>query len=338
MNQKTAVILVNVGTPESFRKKDVRKYLTEFLNDPRVIDIPWILRKLLVNLVIVPFRTGKSSGLYRRLWTTKGSPLLIHMENLIQKLEAKETGGYRFFGAMRYGKPSLDEVLNGLEASTTDKIIIVPLYPQYASSTTGSVIEKSLKALRNREVMPGIRLISQFYDDEAFVNAFVSKIQRYRPSTYDHILFSYHGLPDRQIRKVHPGEDMHRCRCDEGMTRHGKYCYKAACYETTRLLAGKLGLPGDAYSVSFQSRLSKDWLSPFTDDRINELASRGIRRLLVVAPSFVADCLETIVEIGEDYRDLFIRQGGEELTLVESLNDDDEWVDALFSIVSDPTR
>lgn len=333
MREKIAVILVNVGTPDSSGKKDVRKYLAEFLNDPRVIDIPWLLRKILVNLIIVPFRTGKSSGLYRRLWTAEGSPLLVHMENLVEKLESRQVKGYEFFGAMRYGNPSLEDTLKGLRKEDFTGIIILPLYPQYASSTTGSVFEKSLEVFGKWETMPDLRLISQFYEEKPFLRAFVNKISSYDPASFDHVIFSYHGLPHRQINKLHPEKNMQACNCENEMPVHGRYCYKATCYETTRLLAGELGLSGDKYSVSFQSRLSKNWLSPFTDERIPELASQGVRRLLVVAPSFVADCLETAVEIGEDYKELFIRRGGEKLTLVESLNDDDEWVEALLSII-----
>ena len=330
---KKAVILINVGTPESPGRKHVRKYLTEFLNDRRVIDIPWLARKILVNLIIIPFRTGKSAALYQRLWTQAGSPLRIHLENLVKKLNAQGGEEYRFFGAMRYGSPSIKEILARVMDENFTQIILFPLYPQYASSTTGTVVGEALNIVRSKEVIPEIKTIVQFYDRQAYIDAFAARVREHDLSEYDHVLFSFHGLPERQIRKVHPGTGPGDCTCETSMPSHGRYCYKATCYETTRLIAERLGLPRERYTVAFQSRLSRNWLSPFSDDKVRDFAAKGMKNVLVVAPSFVADCLETTMEIGEDYRDLFLQLGGEKLTLVESLNDSDEWARAIGEMV-----
>lgn len=326
---KKAVILVNVGTPAKPAKKQVRQYLREFLNDRRVIDLPWLGRKLLVNGIIIPFRVGKSTGLYRRLWTPEGSPLLFHLEKLTGKLNERFGDKFAFYGAMRYGQPALEKILKQAAGETPGGIIIFPLYPQYASATTGSVNEHVMKVVKDWEVIPGIRFVDQFYDHPAFTEAFARLAERYDPSGYDHIVFSYHGLPDRQINKTHPGVDLSGCQCHREMPVHGHHCYRAACFATTRMIAARLGLGSEKITTAFQSRLSKNWLSPFTDDCLVELAKQGARRVLVVSPSFVADCLETTIEIGEDYRALFLGHGGGELVMVPSLNHEDLWVEAI---------
>lgn len=327
---KKALVLVNLGTPDKAGKKEVRNYLSEFLNDTRVIDIPWLARKILVNLIIIPFRAGRSAKLYKRLWTEKGSPLLIYLNNLTLKLQ--ERSRYTVLSAMRYGRPSLRELLRGIRDDGYDEIIIFPLFPQYASSTTGSVFELIFEELRAWEVIPALRFAGQYYDHPEFIGAFAKQISRYDPGRYDHMVFSYHGLPFRHIRKVHPGKDCQNCECEKQMPYFGKLCYKAACYETTRLLISKLDIPKSKISVGFQSRLSKNWLAPFTDELIAGLAAKGSKKILIAAPSFVADCLETVVELEYEYGKLFKDNGGEELTLVKSLNDSDDWADAIMKI------
>ena len=329
---KKVILIVNTGTPDQPDIKHVRKYLSEFLNDCRIIDLPWLSRKLLVNLVIVPFRAPKSTRLYRKLWTGTGSPLLDNLNKIVVKLEQKLKGEYSVYGVMRYGNPSLKEILKKLRSESVDEITVFPLYPQYASSTTGSVHDLIMKEIQTWNVIPGICFTGQFYSHPAFIDAFASQVRRYNPEMYDHVLFSYHGLPLRHIQKAHPLNDYKNCNCHNSFPDHGIYCYKATCYETTRLLAERFNLFPESYSTSFQSRLSKNWLSPFTDATLKELIQQGKKRVLVVAPSFVADCLETIIEINEKYRNLFKQSGGEELVLVESLNDKDEWVDAIITI------
>jgi protoporphyrin/coproporphyrin ferrochelatase len=331
---KTALLLINVGTPDQPEVKAVRRYLSEFLNDPRVMDIPWLLRKILVNLIIVPFRAPKSTKLYQRLWTKYGSPLLHYANSVKEKLQAKVKDSADVFVAMRYGNPGIDSVIEQIRDAGYEKLILLPLFPQYASSTTETAIQAVYESLKKLRYDSNVIVIKQFHNHPAFLSAFADRVNSFNPRNFDHIIFSYHGLPVRHINKVHPNIAENQCKCTFTMTDHGKFCYKATCYETTRLLAGLLNLSAEKYSTSFQSRLTKNWLTPFTDQTIRELAGREIKRILVVAPAFVADCLETTIEIGEEYRELFKHCGGEELVLVESLNDSDMWISAIREIAS----
>lgn len=329
------LLIVNTGTPDDPGKKSVRKYLSEFLNDPMVIDMPAAVRKILVNFIIIPFRTHHSAELYTRLWTDEGSPLLVNLEKLTAKVRAK-SDGWNVVGAMRYGNPSLERVLSNLRKSTVNKLTILPLFPQYANSTTGSVKTLLLKSLMDWKNKPEIKFIEHFYSDSGFIKAYANKIRKCNPENYDHMIFSYHSLPAGHIQKIHPGLDYRECDCTTSFPSHGSECYRAQCYETSRLLAGALDLRKGSWSVSFQSQLTRSWIGPFTDRIIQQLASGGKKRVLVAAPSFTADCLETLLEIGESYRELFIKAGGEELQLCESLNDDDEWVEAIVRMLTLP--
>jgi ferrochelatase len=330
---KKAIVLVNVGTPKKADKKSVKIFLRQFLNDKRVIDIPFFFRLLLVNLIIIPFRVSKSTKLYQKLWTEKGSPILYYLKSLSVKLQKIVPENETIFYAMRYGEPSLISVLEKLKIQDFKELIFLPLFPQYASSTTGSINELILKELSNNQKFTNLKIINQFYNHRAFLNAFVRQIQKYEISDFEHVIFSYHGLPIRQINKIHPKHFEKNCTCSVSMPEHGKYCYKATCYETTRLLAQILNLSSDMYSVGFQSRLDKNWLYPFTDKIIIEKAQSGIKNLLIISPSFVTDCLETIVEIEYEYRNIFIENGGKNLTLVKSLNDNTFWAEAINEII-----
>lgn len=328
------VLLIQLGTPDSPSVSDVRKYLSEFLNDPRVIDIPYLLRKILVNLIIVPFRAPKSAKIYKMLWTEKGSPLLFYSVSLKDKLQSALGDKYEVELAMRYKNPSMKSVLDRMQKKGYTKIIILPLFPQYASASTGSAINRAMDIIRKWWVIPELKIISQFYDNEDYINAVVSKGKKYNLSEYDHVLFSYHGLPVRQVNKVYiDGKPCKDHNCENEITESNKYCYKAACYATTRLLVEKLNIPKEKYTVCFQSRLDKKWLEPFTDKVIAELARKGTKKLLVFSPAFVADCLETTVEIAHDYLQIFKANGGEHLQLVESLNDSPDWVEAVKKMV-----
>ena len=331
---QTAVILVNVGTPDSPAVADVRRYLFQFLNDRRVIDLPWLLQKILVNLIIVPFRAPKSAKLYQKLWDEKGSPLLYYSEQVEEKLQLRMGGNYRIYNTMRYGNPSLEKILKQIENQNFKKIVILPLFPQYASATTGSVSEYVLAKISRWNAIPELRLINHFHDHPAFIDAFVSQAVSYEVAKWDHVIFSFHGLPLRQISKVHPEIDCTECLCKTQSIEEGKFCYQAACYETARLIAGKIGLSTSDYSVSFQSRLTKNWMTPFTDVVLVKKAKEGIKKILIFAPAFVADCLETKVEIGDEYKILFKKHGGEDLQLVESLNDHDCWIEGLNRIIT----
>jgi ferrochelatase len=331
---KTCVLLVNLGTPDSPSVKDVRKYLFEFLNDPRVIDIPAIARFFLVNFIIVPFRAPKSAIIYKQLWTDKGSPILIYGESVKEKLQQSLEKNFDVELAMRYRKPSLESVLERMQKKNYEKIIVFPMFPQYASATTGSIHDKVMEIISKWWVIPEIKFISQFYDNEGFINTIVERSKKYNLEEYDQVLFSYHGLPVRQVDKVYPdGSLCEEHDCEKEINQTNIFCYKATCYATTRLIAKKLNLSEDKYTVCFQSRLDKDWLEPFADKMVIERAKKGAKKLLVFSPAFVADCLETIVEIGVEYQKLFEEHGGEKVQLVESLNDHPMWIDTLKNIV-----
>ena len=331
---KTCVLLINLGTPDSPSVKDVRKYLFEFLNDPRVIDINPIGRFFLVNFIIVPFRAPKSAKIYKELWTDKGSPIMIYGESVKEKLQKELGDDFEVELAMRYKNPGVDEVCARMEKRGYEKIIILPLFPQYASASTGSAIEKAMKLISKWWVIPEIKIISQFYDDENYLNCVIEQSKKFNLNDYDHILFSYHGLPERQVDKVYSdGKPCKDHKCEEEINEDNKYCYKATCYATTRMLAEKLSLPKERYTVCFQSRLDKDWLEPFSDKVVEEWAKKGAKKLLVFSPAFIADCLETTVEIGIEYQKIFKDNGGEKVQLVESLNDHPMWIDTLKKMV-----
>jgi len=334
MIPKTCVLLINLGTPDSPSVKDVRRYLREFLNDPRVIDIPAIARFFLMNFVIVPFRAPKSAKIYKELWTEDGSPILFYGRSVQKKLQQVLGNNFEVELAMRYQNPGLDEVLAQMEKKNYEKIIVVPLFPQYASATTGSIIEKVMKIISKWFIIPEIKIISQFYYDEGFINAIIEQAKKYNIDDYDHILFSYHGLPIRQVDKVYgDGTLCKEHNCEDEITDKNKYCYKATCYATTRLLVEKMNIPKEKYTVCFQSRLNKKWMEPFSDKVVIEQAKKGAKKLLVFSPAFVSDCLETTIEIGKEYQRLFEEHGGEKIQLVESLNDHPMWIDALKNIV-----
>lgn len=323
-----------MGTPDEPTVGAVRRYLFQFLNDRRVIDLPWLLQKFLVNVVIVPFRAPKSTKLYQMLWTDKGSPLLAISNESKEKLQEILGENYAVFVGMRYQNPSLKSVLKTIKEKRFDKIVVLPMFPQYASSTTGTISQLVNTEIAKWNVIPELTIVSQFYDNPGFVKAFAAQIKKYKPEEFDHIIFSYHGLPFSQTDRVHPGIKTAQCNCEVEMPAHGSFCYKATCYESTRLLAKELGLPKSAYSVAFQSRLTKNWLKPFSDEEVIKLAKQGKKRVLIVAPAFIADCLETTVEIGIEYQHLFTANGGEKIQLVESLNANTDWIETLYQIVT----
>jgi ferrochelatase len=333
MMKRTAVLLINVGTPDEPTVKAVRRYLSEFLNDRRVIDIPLVLQKILVNLIIVPFRAPKSTKLYQRLWTEKGSPLLYFSEQCKEELQQKLGEKADVFLAMRYGNPSVGKALLAIRNGNYDRIVVFPMFPQYASSTNGTAIQAVFDEVGRWNTIPEIQAVNQFYDHPAFLDAFAERIRSYGPENFDHIIFSYHGLPNRHLEKNHPEESILTCNCETSLPEFGKFCYKATCYQTTRELAHRLGLESGRYSVSFQSRLSNNWMTPFTDKNLIGRARQGSKNILVAAPAFVADCLETTVEIGWEYKELFLGNGGENLQMVESLNDSPAWINAMDEIL-----
>jgi len=331
MKHKNGLLLIQLGTPESPRVQDVRRYLRVFLSDKRVLDIPALIRYALLNFIILPFRSKRSAKAYKKIWTDQGSPLRTISNNLKNKLQKNLEATHHVALGMRYGEPSLKQAMKDL--AHCDSITVLPLYPQYASSSTGSSLEEVLAYFSTQTVIPSLRIIRDFYAHPAFINAQAEQIKPFL--TLDnpiYCLFSYHGLPVRHIEKA--GCE-HVClencpKPEESNTG----CYRAQCFETTRQLVEALGLTQNQYSTAFQSRLGKTpWIKPYTDEMLEQLASKGIKRLMIACPAFVTDCLETLEEIGMEAQKAWLALGGEELTLVPCLNDEDHWVQALSQII-----
>ncbi|MFT4681603.1 MAG: ferrochelatase [Granulosicoccus sp.] len=332
MKGKKGVLLVNLGTPDSPSVSDVRKYLSQFLNDPRVIDISWLARKLLVNLIIVPFRAPKSAKLYKQLWSDKGSPLLYHTESLAKRVQEALGTDYQVEMAMRYGNPSIVSSLEKLKKNKVRDLTVIPLYPQYASSSNGSTVEEVLKHISSWWAIPDLRVRGQFFDHPKYIEAFIERGNKYDWRKFDHVIFSFHGLPVRQVDKVYDDGPCADHQCHAEITDDNRLCYQATSYDTARSIAKGLGMTEEDYTVSFQSRLDKNWLTPFSDVVVEERAKKGDKTLLIFSPAFVADCLETIVEIGVEYQEIFEEHGGNRVQLVESLNDHPTWVECVSDL------
>ena len=333
---KTGVLIVNLGTPDSPSVPDVRKYLREFLMDGRVIDVPFFQRFILVNGIIAPFRAPKSAKVYRELWAETGSPLKHYGHIVERELQRALGDAYVVKLAMRYQSPGIQAGLDAFQRLGLTDIVVIPFFPQYASASTGSVYEKVMDIVKTWQVMPAIRFVNRFLDHPKFIEGFVQLGRKYLTvNEYDHIVFSYHGLPERQITK---GDVMGNvCRfgsCCESLHAMNQHCYRAQCFETTRRLVRELGIPEGKYTTCFQSRLGRNpWIKPYTDDIIRELGAKGIKRVLAFSPAFVADCLETTIEVGVEYKELFEESGGEHWQLVESLNDSPIWIETLVDLV-----
>jgi ferrochelatase len=337
--RRIGVLLVNLGTPDSPQTGDVRRYLNEFLTDGRVIDMPAAVRYPLFQGLVVPLRAPKSAKIYQQLWDAeRGSPLLFHGLDL-QKLLQQELGeGYVVAFGMRYQKPSIEKALEELRDAAVDRIIVLPLFPQYAAASTGSVQEKVMDFVKDWWIVPSISFISTFADDPGFIASFVARGKaELDKHDYDHVVFSYHGIPERHVLK---GSFKGYCqlgKCCNTYNKNNRYCYRAQCFATSRLLAAGLGLRDDQYTVTFQSRLQSrlrdPWLQPYTDEVIKDFPAKGIKKVLAFSPAFVADCLETTIEVGMEFRELFEENGGEHWQLVPSLNSEPYWVTAVAEMV-----
>lgn len=335
MNNLTGVLLVNLGTPRSPSPKDVYRYLIEFLTDGRVIDSSWLWRQILVRGLIVPFRYKQSAKLYQQLWTKEGSPLMVYGLKAKTLLQESLGKNFRVELAMRYQEPSIQQAIDNLLRANINQIVVLPLFPQYASATTGSVLQRVTEILNTYQVIPKTSTITQFATHPLMVSAFCEVAKEYALADYDHILFSFHGLPQRQILKA---DDQAHClkssRCCQTLSPKNQNCYSAQCHATMQAIAGSLKLSPEKYSLCFQSRLGKDpWLQPYASEVINHLAKQGKKKILVFCPSFVCDCLETTIEIGVEYAKEFTHAGGEQLDLVKGLNDHPLWIAALRDLV-----
>lgn len=327
-----AILLMNLGSPDSTSVKDVRKYLNEFLMDGRVIDIPFIARALLVRGIIVPFRAPKSAEAYRTIWTNEGSPLIVLTKELQQALQQQVEEPVAI--AMRYGNPSPKQAYDELLQNNPDlkEILIVPLYPHYAMSSYETALVQAQEEYEAGNYPFRISFIKPFYNEENYLNALATSMQPWLEKDYDHILFSYHGIPERHLRKT-GGSNGCNCmkitNCCEVNTVAHATCYRHQVFTTTRLVAEKLGLPQDKYSISFQSRLGKGWLEPFTDIRLEQMPKEGIKKLLIICPAFISDCLETLEEIAERGKETFLEAGGESYEMIPCLNTHPMWVETL---------
>lgn len=330
----TGVLLVNLGTPRSPEPKDVHRYLIEFLTDGRVIDSPWLWRQLLVRGIIVPSRYKQSARAYKQIWTTQGSPLLVYGRNVCDSLQGHLGADYQVELAMRYQDPSIEKGIAALMKKSLKHLIVLPLFPQYASATTGSIHQKVMETLKDYQVIPRMTFIDNFATDPGMICAMCNIARKCSLESYDHLLFSFHGLPKRHITKIDDSKTCLTGSCCQQLCRTNQHCYSAQCYATANGIATALQLDKDRYSICFQSRLGKEaWLEPYTSDTIANLARQGKKRVAVFCPSFVCDCLETIYEIGVEYNLEFKHAGGGQLDLIPGLNDNPEWVLALKALI-----
>lgn len=338
MDRQTGVLLVNLGTPDSPSPRDVYRYLVEFLTDARVIDKPWLARQLLVRGLIIPRRYRQSAAAYQKIWTNEGSPLKIYGHQVQRQLQQRLGNLFAVELAMRYRTPSIEDSLQRLIEAGCRKVIVLPLFPQYASATTGSVHQKVMETLSKKPTIPEVHLVGSYADHPAVIRAFCAVAAPYRIEDYDHILMSFHGLPQSQLVQADHSKQccMKKNDCCSSLSRQNQGCYAAQCQATARALAAAMQLPANKSSIAFQSRLGKEpWLQPYTGEQIIKLARQGKKRVLVLCPSFVCDCLETIYEIGVEYAAEFKHAGGEILDLVPGLNDHPQWIDALVHLVKE---
>lgn len=331
---KRAFVLINLGTPDSPEIPDVRRYLREFLADPRVLTMPALVRYLVLYCFILPFRPKKSSAAYKKIWTAAGSPLLAYGKALSAKIERALGVEWDVFLAMRYGTPSIDSVTENLARRHYEKVVVFPLFPQYSSAAFGSAVELFLKKIASFNVVPPVKVIKPYFDHPQFIAALAEvaehPLKTFRP---DHVLLSYHGLPESHCAAtdIKGAHCLKTENCCDHIVEANSACYRAQCFATTRALSRKLGLTN--FSTAFQSRLGRTpWIKPYTDLAIDELLRKGVKRLAVLEPSFTADCLETLEEVGLRLREDWLAKGGEDLLLVPSLNDSDAWVKAIQEI------
>jgi ferrochelatase len=334
-NFKRGLLLANLGTPDDPNPPAVGRYLNQFLMDKWVIDIPYLLRWILVKILIVPKRKYKSSAAYKQIWTSRGSPLLFNLKDL-QVEVAKHFPGWKTAIAMRYGSPSIESGIRELLASGVEEIVVFSMYPQYAESSTRTMLEECERVLRGSGVR--LRFIKDYFDHPSFIAAYAEVCRtQMQGASPQHWLMSFHGLPERHIKRTDPtgAHCLIRADCCDKMVEANRDCYRAQSFATARLLAAELGLSRDQYTVSFQSRLGRTpWIKPFTDFVLPEFPSKGVKNLTVVCPSFTADCLETIEEIGIRASAIFREAGGEMMTRVPCLNASPLWAKAIADIIS----
>ena len=331
------VILMNLGSPDSTAVKDVRRYLMEFLMDGRVIDKPFLFRSVLVGGIIVPFRAKRSAKAYESIWTKEGSPLIVITRQLQAALSDEVS--YPVFISMRYGNPTMKNTYESIRKQypNAERVLIVPMYPHYAMSSYETAVEHARNVHAKNNYPFQLEFIKPFYDEQQFIHALTESIRPYIQQDYDHLLFSYHGIPERHIIKsdITGGHCLQSPACCGTSSPAHRYCYRHQCLKTTDLVASVLGVSKDKYSFSFQSRLGRsEWLKPYSVKRLEAMPAEGIKKLVMVCPAFVSDCLETLEEIAEEGKEIFMKAGGESFTLVPCLNVQPLWVKTLASYIN----
>lgn len=338
MANTRGLLVCNLGTPASTDVKDVRAFLREFLSDPRVLDMNPVGRWMLLNLIILPFRPKKSAEAYSKIWTDEGSPILVHSREFESKLSAHLGDDWVVRLGMRYGDPSMETALRELVEAGVEEVVFLPLYPQYALSSTETSIERFKALAETLPGMPSYRVVENFYDHEGFCAPSAALASEHLGSEVDHVLFSFHGLPVHQVQATDPtGEHCGKSSdCCKSLCEANQRCYGAQSHVTAQRLAEKLGLEDGTWSVAFQSRLTKvPWLEPATDKRVLELAEQGTKHLAIMCPSFVADNLETLEEINMQAREEFLEAGGESFHFVPCLNARADWIAGVAAIVQE---
>jgi ferrochelatase len=337
---KKGIILINLGSPDSTKVADVRKYLDQFLMDERVIDKPWFFRALLVKGIIIPFRAPKSAEAYKTIWIEEGSPLIVYTKHLQNALQARVEEPVEI--SMRYGNPSPDVAYEALlkRDPEIEEVIVLPLYPHYAMSSYETAVEYMKEFYQKKKYPFKLSFIPPFYNDDDYITALAENIRPYLAEKFDHLLFSYHGIPERHIRKsdITGKHCLANENCCEISSPAHQFCYRHQVRTTTRLVTEKLEIPSDKFSISFQSRLGKGWLTPFTDFKFQEFPKEGIKNLLVVCPAFVSDCLETLEEIAIRGKEMFLEAGGESFTMIPCLNTNPVWVKAIENLIFRPAN
>ena len=336
---RPGLLLINLGTPESPAPRHVRPYLRQFLSDPRVLDMPALLRWLVLNLLILPRRPKQSGAAYAKIWTERGSPLLVHGLELTEKVRARLEPTVPVALAMRYGEPSIEAGLGRLVREGARRVVVFPLYPQYSSAATGSSLEEVFARASGLWNVPNLQVVPPFYDHPAFldVSAVVARPHVTREGV-ERVFFSFHGLPERHVRKSDTGGGhcLTREDCCARIVPENRDCYRAQCFATAEALGDRLGVPRERRVVCFQSRLGRDpWIRPYTDECLAEAPRRGVRRAVILSPAFVADCLETLEELAIRGVETWREAGGESLDVVPCLNARDDWADAVVEIVRD---
>ncbi len=338
-NQKIGVLLINLGTPDAPDTESVRRYLGEFLMDPYVLDMPWIFRALLVKGIILNTRPKKSAAAYQKVWTSRGSPLAFHTIDLASKVQETLGEKYVVKPVMRYGRPTVADALRSFQSEGIQSVVALPLYPQYASASSESSIQWVRSQAKKLSYPGELRFVGAFYRDEKFLDAFAERVRETRAEfSEDRVLFSFHGLPERAVKKLDKSGGQHCLaaeNCCAVISDVNANCYRAQCYYTARKIAEKVGIAADRYQVTFQSRLGPTkWIQPYSDIVLTDLAQSGAaKKILMISPSFVADCLETLEEIAIRSKEDFIAAGGEDLKMVPSLNSNPTWVKCVADLV-----